>query len=91
MTDIPVLEELDPITFCNIWGLTYEVAADYLQVGYKTLIAYNCNPQKATHRNPSARVRALAALVHNQWIREGRIPVRSPLSPPKAEIKGRLR
>jgi hypothetical protein len=68
-----LIEELDPLVFCQIWGLTYEEASKYLKVGARTLSAYACQG-KVTHREPSSRVKALAAMRHNEWLKEGRKP-----------------
>lgn len=71
--ELPLFEELDPLIFCQVWGLTYEKASEYLFVSSRTLLAYSCKA-KLTHRNPSLRVKALAAKQHNDWVREGRQP-----------------
>lgn len=73
ITIVPLFDELDPLTFCQGWGLTYEKASEYLLVGARTLAAYASRGEK-THRNPSSRVKALAAKTHNDWVREGRSP-----------------
>lgn len=69
-----ILEELDPLVFCETWGLTYEEASKYLKIKARTMAAYACHG-KVTRRNPSSRVKALAAMQHNIWIQEGRLPV----------------
>ncbi|MDJ0734875.1 MAG: hypothetical protein QNJ47_12540 [Nostocaceae cyanobacterium] len=69
-----LFEELDPLIFCRIWGLTYEKASEYLKVTARTMAAYACQG-KVTRRNPSSRVKALAAMQHNAWIREGKKPM----------------
>ncbi|HYX16024.1 MAG TPA: hypothetical protein VE944_16970 [Nostoc sp.] len=71
--ELLAFEELDPLIFCQVWGLTYEEASKYLKIGARTLAAYACQG-KVTRRNPSARVKALAAIQHNLWIQEGKQP-----------------
>lgn len=66
-------DELDPLLFCGIWGLSYEEASEHLRIKARTLAAYACQGS-STHRNPSASVKALAAARHNNWIREGKQP-----------------
>lgn len=68
-----LVEELDPLIFCQVWGLTYEKASEYLKVTARTMAAYACQG-KVTRRNPSVRVKTLAAMQHNIWIKEGRQP-----------------
>ena len=71
---LPLVEELDPLLFCRVWGLSYEAASSYLHVGARTLAAYASNGKK-TKRNPSTRVKALAAMKHNEWVSTGKPPV----------------
>lgn len=71
-----IFEELDPLVFCQTWGLTYEEASQYLKIKARTIAAYACQG-KVTKRNPSSRVKALAAMQHNLWIQEGKQPVDS--------------
>lgn len=66
-------EELDPLIFCQAWGLTYEEASEHLKIKARTLAAYACQG-RVTRRNPSSSVKALAAMKHNNWIKEGRLP-----------------
>ncbi|MEC4811838.1 MAG: hypothetical protein SAK29_00915 [Scytonema sp. PMC 1069.18] len=40
MSQLPLFEELDPIIFCDAWGLSYEKASEYLLVDARTLAAY---------------------------------------------------
>ncbi|MBD2505603.1 hypothetical protein [Anabaena azotica] len=72
----PIFEELDPLVFCETWGLTYEEASKYLKIKARTMAAYACHG-KVTKRNPSSRVKALAAMQHNIWIQQGKQPVDS--------------
>jgi hypothetical protein len=74
-----LVEELDPLIFCQIWGLTYEKASEYLKVTARTMAAYACQG-KSTKRNPSSRVKALAAMQHNTWIKEGKQPIDMPFN-----------
>lgn len=66
-------EELDPLIFCQVWGLSYEEASEHLKIKARTLAAYACQG-RVTRRNPSGSVKALAAMKHNNWIREGKQP-----------------
>ncbi|MBH8576092.1 hypothetical protein I8752_24480 [Nostocaceae cyanobacterium CENA369] len=72
--DTYIVEELDPLVFCETWGLSYEEASKYLKIKARTMAAYACNG-KVTKRNPSSRVKALAAMQHNIWIQQGKHPL----------------
>ncbi|MBD2535823.1 hypothetical protein H6G97_43325 [Nostoc flagelliforme FACHB-838] len=66
------IKELDPLVFCEIWGLSYEQASEYLNIRARTMTAYACSKSSKTHRQPSSRVKALAAIHHNKWLKEGK-------------------
>ncbi len=66
------IKELDPLVFCEIWGLSFEEASGYLNIRARTMTAYACKKSSRTHRQPSSRVKALAAIHHNKWLKEGK-------------------
>lgn len=71
------IRELDPLVFCEIWGLSYEQASEYLNIRARTMTAYACKKSSKTHRQPSSRVKALAAIHHNRWLKEGKYPIKN--------------
>jgi hypothetical protein len=59
------LEEIDPISFRLAFGLTHEAAAEELGIEPQTMRSY-------VSKQPSKRVRKLAAAIAKRWIREER-------------------
>lgn len=62
------LEELHPIAFRLAFGLTHEQAAEELGLEPQTMRSY-------IKKNPSKRVKKLAATLAKRWLLEGRQPV----------------
>ncbi|MGA7932234.1 MAG: hypothetical protein WCA35_01510 [Kovacikia sp.] len=59
------LEEIHPIAFRLAFGLTHEAAAEELGLEPQTMRSY-------LRKNPSRRVRRLAATIAKRWLAEGR-------------------
>ena len=72
-TSVPLFDELNPITFCLGWGLSYERASEEIRVVKpRTLAAYATD--KGYRRNPSQKVLEFTAEAHNKRVKEGLIP-----------------
>ena len=70
---------MHPITFKDVWGLTFPQLAEVLPRAEHTLRRYGFRRSSPRHLDPPPELCQQVRAIHDEWIAQGRQPIRPGL------------